>query len=134
MSNANFLEKLLNGAEVEWKPLGEVFDIFAGGDVPQNAFSNVETEEFNVPILSNGIEEKSLYGWTDKAKIDKPSLTISARGTIGWTSFRNKPFFPDSTIVSSYAKNPTTFEVCLLLYENYREQLQSSTVGYTSAY
>lgn len=80
--------------EVEWKKLDGVFDIFAGGDVPRGALSETETEEFNVPILSNGIGDKSLYGWTDNAKITKPSLTISARGTIGWTSFRDKPFFP----------------------------------------
>ncbi|HBS6790946.1 TPA: restriction endonuclease subunit S, partial [Klebsiella pneumoniae] len=36
----------------------------------------------------------SLYGWTDTAKIHSPSLTISARGTIGWTSYRETPFFP----------------------------------------
>ena len=72
----------------------DVFDIFVGGDVPKDALSDSETEEFNTPILSNGIGDKSLYGWTDKAKIEKPSLTISARGTIGWTSFRDKPFFP----------------------------------------
>lgn len=80
--------------EAEWKSLEEVFDILAGGDAPKNALSGSETEEFSIPILSNGIGEKSLYGWTDKAKIDKPSLTISARGTIGWTSYRDKPFFP----------------------------------------
>lgn len=80
--------------EAEWKYLEEVFDILAGGDAPKNALSGSETEEFNIPILSNGIGEKSLYGWTDKAKIDKPSLTISARGTIGWTSYRDRPFFP----------------------------------------
>ncbi len=80
--------------EVEWKPLEEVFDIFAGGDAPKEALSMARTEEFDIPILSNGIGEKSLYGWTNKAKIDKPSLTISARGTIGWTSYREAPFFP----------------------------------------
>ncbi|TVT73159.1 MAG: restriction endonuclease subunit S [Denitromonas halophila] len=80
--------------EAEWKPLEDVFDIFAGGDAPKGALSDSETEKFNTPILSNGIGDKSLYGWTDKAKIDKPSLTISARGTIGWTSYRDKPFFP----------------------------------------
>ncbi|HID8151278.1 TPA: restriction endonuclease subunit S [Proteus mirabilis] len=51
-------------------------------------------EEFNIPILSIGIGDKSLYGWTNQAKIEKPSLTISARGTIGWTSYRDRPFFP----------------------------------------
>lgn len=80
--------------KVEWKSLGEVFDILAGGDVPKEALSEIETNEFNVPILSNGINEKSLYGWTSLAKITKPSLTISARGTIGWTSYQKRPFFP----------------------------------------
>ncbi len=79
---------------VEWKTLGEVFDILAGGDAPKATLSEIETEEFNVPILSNGIGVKSLYGWTNVAKIHEPSLTISARGTIGWTSYRDTPFFP----------------------------------------
>ncbi|HGY9584532.1 TPA: restriction endonuclease subunit S [Vibrio harveyi] len=94
MNSLGFMNKLLDGAEVEWKPLDKVFDIFAGGDVPRNELSDVKTDEFFVPVLSNGIAEKSLYGWTNKAKIEKPSLTISARGTIGWTSFRAEPFFP----------------------------------------
>lgn len=80
--------------EATWKSLEDVFDIFAGGDAPKDALSNSRTEEFNIPVLSNGIGDKSLYGWTNKVKIDKPSLTISARGTIGWTSYRDKPFFP----------------------------------------
>ncbi|MCU6240455.1 restriction endonuclease subunit S [Enterobacter asburiae] len=80
--------------EVEWKALDDVFDIFAGGDAPKDALSEFETEEFSIPVLSNGIGNKSLYGWTNKAKIEKPSLTISARGTIGWTSYRSRPFFP----------------------------------------
>jgi type I restriction enzyme, S subunit len=88
------LNTLLQGIEVEWKALGEVFDIYAGGDVPKEAFSEIETEEFNIQILSNGIDKKALYGWTNIPKIVKPSLTISARGTIGWTSYRDKPFFP----------------------------------------
>ena len=91
---SNIMEKLLNGVDVKWMALEEVFEILAGGDVPKDALSDTETDEFNIPILSNGIGDKSLYGWTNKAKIDKPSLTISARGTIGWTSFRVKPFFP----------------------------------------
>ena len=93
MSATNVLDKLLDGVEVEWKTIDEVFNIAAGGDKPK-AVSEVETEEFGVPILSNGIDKKSLYGWTDKAKINQPSLTVSARGTIGWTSYRDRPFFP----------------------------------------
>lgn len=94
MSEKVSIKKLLEGVDVEWKSLGEVFEIIAGGDKPKDAFSNVETEKYNIPILSNGIGKKSLYGWTNRNKINAPSLTISARGTIGWTSFRDKPFFP----------------------------------------
>lgn len=94
MSEVSFMEKLLDEAQVEWLGLGSAFDIFAGGDVPKAALSDVETPEFNIPILSNGIGDRALYGWTNKAKIEKPSLTISARGTIGWTSYQEKPFFP----------------------------------------
>ncbi|WP_436881442.1 hypothetical protein [Klebsiella pneumoniae] len=85
MSELSYLEKLLDGAEVEWVTLGDVFDIFAGGDVPKDSFSDVQTAEYSIPILSNGIGTKSLYGWTDTAKIHSPSLTISARGTMVMT-------------------------------------------------
>ena len=82
------------GTKVEWKTLGEVFEIIAGGDIPKDALSETETNEYNIPILSNGINEKAIYGWTNISKINKPSLTISARGTIGWASYREQPFFP----------------------------------------
>ena len=91
-----YRNKLLSyeGNEVEWKTLGEVFEIIAGGDIPKDALSEIETNEYNIPILSNGINEKAIYGWTNISKINKPSLTISARGTIGWASYREQPFFP----------------------------------------
>ena len=82
------------GTEIVWKTLGEVFEIIAGGDIPKDALSEIETNEYNIPILSNGINEKAIYGWTNISKINKPSLTISARGTIGWASYREHPFFP----------------------------------------
>lgn len=74
--------------------LGAVFTITAGGDVPKDALSEYKTEEFPVQILSNGVGDKSIYGWTSSAKITEPSLTVSARGTIGWTSYRTDPFYP----------------------------------------
>ncbi|MDV5530272.1 restriction endonuclease subunit S [Enterobacter hormaechei] len=94
MSELSYLEKMLDGVEVEWIPLGDIFDVFAGGDVPKDSLSDIRTDEYPIPILSNGIGGKSLYGWTNQAKITLPSLTISARGTIGWTSYRDEPFFP----------------------------------------
>lgn len=59
----SFLERLLDGVAVEWKPLGEVcLSISAGGDLPAQYLKgqNESTEEFPYPIYSNGIDEKSM--------------------------------------------------------------------------
>jgi len=79
------------GWEVE--ELGNVADIIAGGDKPKE-FSKKENKKFTIPIFSNGIQNEGLYGFTDKARIIKPSITISARGTIGYCVLRNQPFVP----------------------------------------
>lgn len=76
-----------------WGKLGEVADVKAGGDKP-NVFSFVKTKECSIPIFSNGLEEKGLFGFTNKAVIFKRSITISARGTIGYCCLRNEPFVP----------------------------------------
>jgi len=69
-------------------------DLFAGGDVPKDNFSKVKTEKFNIPIFSNGEKNKGLYGYTNTGRVIKPSITISARGTIGYSEIRNSPFYP----------------------------------------
>ena len=89
----NILE-LLKNEKVEWKKLGEVCEITAGGDVPKLSMSEKKNDEYKIPIISNGIEEKSIYGWTNIEKINKPSVTISARGTIGWANLILEPFYP----------------------------------------
>jgi type I restriction enzyme S subunit len=77
-------EKLLNVCD----------EISAGGDVPKNNFSPNKTDEFQVPIFANGEKNKGLYGYTNIPKIAIPSVTISARGSIGFTEFRSMPFCP----------------------------------------
>lgn len=79
----------------ELKTLKDVCDnIFAGGDVPKNNFSKFKTNIYNIPIFANGAKDKGLYGFTDIKKVIKPSITVSARGTIGYSEIRNEPFFP----------------------------------------
>jgi len=62
--------------------------------VPKDRFSKQKTEDFTIPIYSNGIGENALYGYTDIAKINEPCVTISARGTIGYSEYRRTPFYP----------------------------------------
>jgi type I restriction enzyme S subunit len=68
--------------------------IFAGGDVPKDRHSKTRTPEYTIPIYSNGEKNNGLYGFTDAARVMKPSITVSARGTIGFTAIRNEPFLP----------------------------------------
>lgn len=90
------LKELLTPKEGwEKKSFMELCDsISAGGDAPKGRVSEERTEKFCYPIYSNGVEEEGLYGYTDDYKINKPAITIAARGTIGATFIRNKPFTP----------------------------------------
>lgn len=98
----SYSEALFNN----WKPYFEIdpnwkkvklydvcSEIYAGGDVPDK-FSKSKTKEFIIPIFSNGKQNKGLYGYTNVSRTKKPSVTVSARGTIGYTEIRNDPFFP----------------------------------------
>ncbi len=84
-------EKLPEG----WKmgTLGEVANIKAGGDKPTD-FSEVQTEKYNVPVYANGIDNKGIFGFTTKPVITTKSITISARGTIGYCFLRKQPYVP----------------------------------------
>lgn len=77
----------------EVKKFGEVATITAGGDKPA-VFSLEKNETCSVPIYSNGVSDEGLYGFTNEAKITEKSITVSARGTIGYCVLRSKPFVP----------------------------------------
>ena len=68
--------------------------IYAGGDVPKDRYSEVKTDEYSVPIYANAEKDEGLYGYTDKARENELSITVAARGTIGFTSIRREPFLP----------------------------------------
>ena len=69
-------------------------DLFAGGDLPKNDYSKIKTDKYQIPIYANSSENKGIYGYTNKSRVDKACVTISARGTIGYTIVRDEPFFP----------------------------------------
>ena len=84
--------KLLKGwCETTLKSLAK--EVFAGGDKPTE-FTKEKTNGNTIPIYSNGVEKDGLYGYTNVARVIEPCLTVSARGTIGFTCIRNIPFVP----------------------------------------
>ncbi|WP_055436952.1 restriction endonuclease subunit S [Lacinutrix algicola] len=83
----------------EVKELSEISELKAGGDKPKS-FTKEQTKENTIPIYSNGITNEGLYGYTNAAKINKESITISARGTIGYCVLRKTPFVPIIRLIS----------------------------------
>ena len=84
-----------NGIPKGWeiKRIGGISSIKAGGDRPE-VFSDSPIDGVSVPIFSNGIENEGLYGFTDKPVITGESVTISARGTVGYVCLRRIPYVP----------------------------------------
>ena len=93
----SYLQSIFANPGKDWKTLslGEVCkEIFAGGDVPKNSSSRTKTDKYKIPIFANGATNKGLYGYTDQARVFEPSITVSARGTIGYSEIRYEPYFP----------------------------------------
>ena len=67
---------------------------------PKESRSKERTGTNIIPIFTNGEKDDGLYGYTDIAKVDVPALTISARGTIGFSKIRWKPFYPAIRLIT----------------------------------
>lgn len=80
-------------------PLGEVATLSAGGDRPQIC-NDISTPGYDVPIYSNGIDNEGLFGYTNIAKIFVESVTVSARGTVGYVFLRETPYVPIVRLIS----------------------------------
>ena len=83
--------------------LGNVSIIGAGGDKPQTV-SQIKNNLCRYPVYSNGLNNEGLYGFTDKPKIFEESVTVSARGTIGFVCLRHIPYVPIVRLVTLIPK------------------------------
>lgn len=95
----------------------EIAIVNAGGDKPaicQPAYG----QDCNIPVYSNGIDNEGLYGYTTEAKITKPSVTVSARGTIGFTCLRRTPYYPIVRLISATPISRVTAEYLYLWLKN----------------
>ena len=83
-----------------WVRLGEIAkSLSAGGDKPAD-FSKNKTILKNIPVVANGEYNDGILGYTAEAKIKEASITISGRGTIGFSIVRDYPYFPIVRLLS----------------------------------
>lgn len=112
-----------------WKfcTLGETTKMSAGGDKPKG-ISNIKSTEYPYPIYSNGLDNEGLYGYTNEAKIFAESVTVSARGTIGFVCLRHIPYVPIVRLVTLIPNENLISAKYLYLY---LKQLRISGTGTT---
>ena len=78
--------------------------MYAGGDKPLK-FSKEMTDKLSIPVVANGVTNDGIIGYTDFPTETGNCLTISGRGTIGYTSIRNYPFTPIVRLITIKPKD-----------------------------
>ena len=96
--------------------VGEICEVSAGGDAPKEHFSKEKSEQYKVPIISNGCGINALYGYTDVARVDKPAVTVAARGTIGYAEYRDYPYFPIIRLITLIPRDDKQLNAKYLYY------------------
>lgn len=76
------------------KSISELCYLSAGGDIDKRKVYKEINNEYNIPVISNGVGKNAIYGYTNKYKVEAPALTISGRGTIGYCELRKESFYP----------------------------------------
>ena len=101
---------------VSVKTVDELCKVSAGGDAPRETMSKEKTAKYSIPIISNGIGENALYGYTNEATITEPAVTVAARGTIGYAEYRDYPYVPIIRLLSLVPKNAAELDTKYLYY------------------
>ena len=87
-------KKRLLGFTKKWevKKLGEVFIISAGADFIPELSSGMKDDKYPYPIYSNAVSDKGLYGYSSYYAYNENSITVTARGTLGYANVRDHKF------------------------------------------
>lgn len=97
----------------EVKKLGEVCEIFAGGDKPKD-MCEIQNNEYIYPVIANGEGEKGILGYTKNCRVTKEAVTIGARGaSIGICRIVKNGFTPAIRLLTLI---PTGSIDCCFLY------------------
>lgn len=97
---------IVDGVPEGWEKstLQDIAILKAGGDRPK-VFSKDRNLQCSVPVYSNGTEKEGLYGYTDIPMIQEDCVTISARGSVGYTCLRREAFVPIVRLISVIPQN-----------------------------
>ena len=92
-----YIEKLLNGAEVQWMPLGEVAEIKRGERVTKSQL----IPDGRFPVISGGIKP---LGYFNDFNRESNTITIAQYGTAGYVNFITEPFWANDVCYCVFPK------------------------------
>lgn len=115
MSKLQELIKELCPDGVEFRKLGEVCEIYTGGEPPKDTIKGDNKDEKHVyPVWANG---KEVYGYSSTYKIDKDATVISSIGAnTGSIYFRKAYFTPIIRLKVLVPKNTNLISKYLYYY------------------
>lgn len=115
MSKLQELIKELCPEGVEFRKLGEVCEIYTGGEPPKDTIKGDNKDEKHVyPVWANG---KEVYGYSSTYKIDKDATVISSIGAnTGSIYFRKAYFTPIIRLKVLVPKNNNLISKYLYYY------------------
>ena len=126
-NNRTFLEKLLDGAEVKWKPLGKVTDIKTGQSVSKNIIAQ---NPGIYPVINSGREP---LGFINVWNTENDPIGITTRGAgVGSITWQEGKYFRGNlnysvTIKSEYELNVRFLYHILLHFQKEIHNLCSFT-------
>ena len=110
MSNLSYLEKLLDGVDVEWKPLSDIASITIGEFVHKNK----QDPNAKYPVYNGGI---SPTGYYEKYNNTGDKIIVSARGAnAGFVNRISQPYWAGNSCYSVGAKNSAEINWTYIFY------------------
>ena len=115
MTKVNFLTKLIDGAEVEWKPLGTLTKIKTGQSVNKQMINDNPGQ---YPVINSG---RDPLGFIDQWNTDDDPIGITTRGAgVGSITWQEGKYFRGnlnySVTIKDYREVSTRFLYHLLLH------------------
>ncbi|MDP0008758.1 restriction endonuclease subunit S [Glaesserella parasuis] len=106
MIESRFIEKLLNGREVEWKPLGNILTRTKGTKITAGQMKALHKENAPIKIFAGG-KTFALVNFGDIPEKDinkNPSIIVKSRGIIEF-EYYDKVFSHKNEMWSYYSQN-----------------------------
>lgn len=112
----------------DWKikKIGDLFKVFAGGDLSKLTFSKNKDNEYKYPIYSNSLNDKGLYGFSKTHQYEPECVTVTGRGEVGRAECRREPF---NAIVRLLVLKPKEELSCCFVASFINSKLDFSHIG-----